>query len=381
MNNLFSKLRASVIAGVLSFGAFSAPLQAVEDVLKTPSTSSPQAVDSLLLDIAKAGGRLVAVGGRGHILFSDDEGKSWQQASVPVSTLLTSVSFVDSVHGWAVGHSGVILHSADGGKNWEKQFDGDQANKMIITQSEKRVELMNEALAAATEEDAEDLEYEAEEAAFALEDARLDAEVGASKPLLDVLFSSKKEGFVIGAYGYLFKTIDGGNSWANYGDRIENPDRFHLNAINQVQGGALFVVGEAGVIYRSQDLGESWDMLESPYTGSFFGVSGTGDVNVVLALGLRGNVFRSEDGGDTWEQVEVGTESSLMAVAKGERGRVSIVGNSGSVLLSQDGGRSFTETIRENRLGNASAVYVDADKMAIVGENGVNLTNAAGIDL
>jgi photosystem II stability/assembly factor-like uncharacterized protein len=47
-----------------------------------------------LLGAARAGERLVAVGQRGHILYSDDSGNAWQQAAVPVSADLNAVSFL-----------------------------------------------------------------------------------------------------------------------------------------------------------------------------------------------------------------------------------------------------------------------------------------------
>lgn len=381
MNNLLSRLKIGVIAGALSMGALVAPVSAVQDVLKTPAVSTDLAAKNLLLDVEKAGDRIVAVGGRGHIIYSDDFGLSWTQASVPVSVLLTALSFVDEKHGWAVGHSGVILHTSDGGENWHKQFDGDSANLMIITQSEERLKKFELQMENAAEDELEDLEYEVEEAEYALEDAKADAEVGASKPLLDVLFSSSSDGFVVGAYGYLFKTTDGGKSWVNYGDRIENPDRFHLNGLGKDKAGTLFIVGEGGVIFRSQDKGESWETIESPYTGSFFGVTGTGDNNVVLVFGLRGNLYRSEDSGDTWDRIDTGSEGTLMSATSDGRSKISIVGNSGVVLYSTDGGKSFKETIRGNRLGNSSSVYIDAERLVLVGENGVNITTPTGLNL
>ncbi len=381
MNSLLSRLRVGVVASVLGIAGLSAPVHAVQDVLETTAVKTSLAASSLLLDVAKAGDRLVAVGGRGHIIFSDDEGRNWEQASVPVTVLLTSVSFVDNKHGWAVGHSGVVLHSNDGGATWLKQFDGDSANQMIITQSEKQLEEFEALVANASEDELEDLEYELEEASYAVEDARADAEVGASKPLLDVLFSSPKEGFAVGAYGYLFKTSDGGKTWQNYGDRIDNPDRFHLNAVNKIAGDTLFIVGEGGTLFRSMDMGESWETLDSPYLGSFFGVSGTQEEGVVLAYGLRGNLFRSEDKGDTWEQVATNTQGTLMSASSDGGKKISVVGNSGVVILSRDGGRTFVETIRENRLGNASSVYIDAERLLMVGENGVNLTTPSGLNL
>jgi photosystem II stability/assembly factor-like uncharacterized protein len=382
MKTLLNRFKAGLI-GVISVGLMGTPAIAVEDVLNTASLPTDLATQNLLLDISKAGDRLVTVGYRGHIVYSDDAGKTWKQANVPVSVLLNAVSFVDDTHGWAVGHSGVILHTSDGGKTWETQFDGNDANKMIITQAEKRLEAMTKKLDQATEEEAEaeDLEYRVEDASFALEDARLDAEVGASKPFLDVLFSSRTEGFAVGAYGYFFKTKDGGKTWENYGTRIQNPDRFHLNAINRVKGGTLFIVGEAGRIFRSKDAGETWETIDSPYAGSFFGVIGTHERDAVIVFGLRGHLYRSQNAGDVWQAIDSGSEGTLMSAAISQEGDISVVGNSGTVLFSKDGGRSFTEIIREDRLSNTSAVFIEPDKIALVGENGVNISRPTGSKL
>ncbi len=381
MNSVYSRLRVTLFASFLSLGSVSVPSFAVQDVLETPAVKSDIAHRALLLDVEKVGDRLVSVGARGHILFSDNNGRSWRQSDVPVSVLLTAISFVDDTHGWAVGHGGVVLHTQDGGQTWTKQFDGNSANKMIITQAENKVADLEEQLANASEDEAGDLEWALEDATFALEDANIDAEVGASKPLLDVHFFNRQEGFVVGAYGFLFKTSDGGNSWENYGTRIENQDRFHLNAISQIEGGTVIICGEAGVLFRSEDRGENWETIDSPYSGSFFGVTGTGEEDVALVFGLRGNLFRSEDGGITWEDVDAETENTLMGGDYNGSGKVSIVGNSGAVLLSNDGGRSFTERVRENRLGNVATVFIDSNKLVVVGENGANLTNAAGQNL
>ena len=78
------------------------------DVLDSPALQSPLAAKGLLNGLALAGDRIVAVGQRGHILISDDKGKSWQQAKVPVSSDLVAVHFPTAQAGWAVGHDGVV---------------------------------------------------------------------------------------------------------------------------------------------------------------------------------------------------------------------------------------------------------------------------------
>ena len=126
------------IALPLAAFIFALPLTAVaagvfRDVLDTPARESAFASKSLLNGVASTGKRVVAVGQRGHIVYSDDGGKSWVQAKVPVTSDLVAVTFPTPEKGWAVGHAGVVLHSADGGATWSKQLDGRSAGQLMAT--------------------------------------------------------------------------------------------------------------------------------------------------------------------------------------------------------------------------------------------------------
>lgn len=381
MSSLFRRFSKHTFLS-LALSSFSASsVMAFEDVLETPSFKSELASSHLLLDIEDVGDRLVAVGARGHIIYSDDEGASWVQASVPVSVLLTAVDFATDQKGWAVGHGGVILHTTDGGLTWQKQFDGILANKSMIKQAQAYVEQLEQEVEQASEADLADLEYALEEAQFGLEDTEADAEVGASKPFLDVYFSDEDTGFAVGAYGFMFATEDGGNTWVNQGNRIDNLDRFHLNSIGEVAGGSILIAGEAGVLFRSRDQGASWETLDSPYDGSFFGVQGLGESGHALIYGLRGNLFRTTDAGNTWVEIESNTESSLMGSSFDGNRKVSIAGNSGVIALSEDGGETFTINIRESRQGNTALTYVKRQQVALVGESGVRIVTPSGNDI
>ena len=83
--------KAISLCGVLSVLTFSAApsLSADTAAATVYSIESAKAVESLLLDVAHAGARLVAVGDRGHILYSDDNGASWAQAKVPTRCFLS----------------------------------------------------------------------------------------------------------------------------------------------------------------------------------------------------------------------------------------------------------------------------------------------------
>lgn len=292
------------------------------------SIPSAKAARSLLLDVVTAGARLVVVGDRGHILYSDDQGASWVQARVPTRQMLTAVYFVDAKHGWAVGHDAQVLASDDGGATWRKQY--------------------------------EDLAREA--------------------PLLGVWFKDTTTGFAIGAYGALLTTSDGGEHWNDVSDRLDNEDQLHLNAIASVKDAGLFIVGEQGSMFRSADWGQSWERVEGPYQGSLFGVVGTAQANTLLAFGLRGNLWRSTDFGDSWQNIALAgnrgpLEFGLAGASLLADGTLALVGNGGTVLRSSDDGQTFSVFNRPDRIALASVTGTADGRLILAGQGGVRISS------
>jgi photosystem II stability/assembly factor-like uncharacterized protein len=315
-------------------------------LLDQPALHSAKAQRSVLLAMTRAGERLVAVGERGIILLSDDSGTSWRQAKVPASVSLTSVQFVDAAHGWAVGHLGVVLHSADGGETWSKQLDGIQAAQL--------------ALAAAQQSGDAKLLKAAE---WLVAD-------GPDKPFLDLYFSNSRDGYVVGAYGLILRTRDGGASWQAWMGQVENPEGLNLYAI-RAQGDQLYIAGERGLLLRSSDGGQSFQKLESPYEGSFFGLLASRSGGL-LAYGLRGNAWWSSDHGDSWQQLDTGVESALAAGLELNDGRLLLASQSGELLLSGDNGQHF-EHRRTHEGATVAAVAQAADgSLTSVGLGGLS---------
>lgn len=324
---------AASAALVLAMGLWANTVEAATSAAPVYSTESAKAEKSLLLDVTRAGARLIAVGDRGHILFSDDQGKSWTQSKVPTRQLLTAVYFVDDKHGWAVGHDAQVLVSADGGVTWTKQF--------------------------------EDLKREA--------------------PLLDVWFKDRDNGFAVGAYGALLETTDGGKQWNDVAERLDNEDQLHLNGIAQVKDAGLFIVGEQGTMFRSGDDGQTWQKLEGPYEGSLFGVIGTAQPRTLLAYGLRGNLYRSTDFGDNWQKIELqgargALEFGLASATLLDDGSLVLVGNGGSVLRSTDDGQTFSVFNRSDRIALAGVTGKNGGGLVLVGQGGVHLASAQGAE-
>ncbi|AOY88266.1 photosystem I reaction center subunit IV [Marinobacter salinus] len=364
----------------LSMACASPVAFAIADVIDTPARPTQLAPENLLNDVTVAGDRIVAVGERGHIIYSDDEGQSWAQADVPVSVTLTGLDFGSETDGWAIGHSGVVLHSSDAGETWELQLTGIRAAELAIESQEEAIAEMEARVEVAPEEQKGDLEWALDDLLFTLENMQADLDIGPVNPFLDVWFADDQRGFVVGAYGMFFQTTDGGETWQDWSPKLDNSQNFHLNAITRIAGGAMVIVGEAGQIHVSVDAGETWERRESPYPGSLFGVTGTGGVNEVLAFGLRGTLMHSTDLGKSWKMVNTGSSATLNDGVV-EASRVILVGNGGAVLTSGNGGDTFREYLRNDRQGVMSVVPVSGTNLLLVGEGGVKLTDALGKNL
>lgn len=354
---------------------------ALADILETPARATELASRSLLTDATRAGDRIVSVGERGHIIYSDDQGQSWAQAAVPVSVTLTAVDFGTADSGWAVGHSGAVLHSSDAGETWQLQLDGIRAAELVIASKEEQIAELEVQIEQAPEDQKEDLEWALDDLYFAMENAQSDMDIGPVNPLLDVWFENDQHGFAVGAYGMVLRTQDGGDTWQDWAPYLDNPTNFHYNSISEVAGGGLVIVGEAGQIHVSTDGGETWQKRESPYDGSLFGVSGTSRVNEILAFGLRGNTLLSTDLGRTWTMVPNEANATLNSAAVAADGRITLVGNGGAVLMSSNHGETFRSHFREDRAGVMAVVPISGTNLLLVGEGGVKTTDARGRNL
>ena len=196
----------------------------------------------------------------GHVLLSDDQGRTWRRSQVPTRANLTGVFFSTHNSAGRVGHDEVILRSEDGGETWTRQHYAPRR----------------------------------------------------SRPLLDAWFGDADNGLAFGAYGTILSSHDGGRTWS---EQIFEPQPLieslqprrprqamakqtsttsrgaasdmHLNAVAPSADGKLYLAAEAGHLFRSDDNGATWLELPSPYEGSFFGVLPL-EPPSLLAFGLRG---------------------------------------------------------------------------------------------
>ncbi|MBT8047602.1 MAG: hypothetical protein HKN57_09075 [Xanthomonadales bacterium] len=273
----------------------------------------PLAVESILLDVTRIGDRLVAVGERGHVVFSDD-GSTWRQAEhVPTrSTLTTVFSYGDRL--WAGGHDAVIITSGDRGKTWSREnFDPERM-----------------------------------------------------QAVMDLYFADENNGVAIGSYGLYLVTDDGGKTWMD--SVVDGENEYHLNSMAVFDDGRRIIAGEAGYSYRSFDSGETWEPLDLPYIGSMWGAIKMPNGCVVF-YGLRGHAMESCNFGESWRELETGTQLSLSGAAERD-GFLIMVGNSGVVLTMEDGATS--QYLHSSGVDFSSVVALGNGRFLLVGEDGLH---------
>ncbi len=309
-------MRRFVVSAVVALwlGLLIIPLT-VFAIDSSSAIQAPLAVRSLLLGGCVKDNNVWVVGERGHIMISTDLGANWAQAeSVPSQATLTSVYFINDRLGWAVGHEAVVLRTLDGGQNWQKIFSAPELDQ----------------------------------------------------PLLDVWFENTKHGIAIGAYGYFLETFDGGENWKS---RYISEDDWHLNGLGRLKNGKLFIVGEAGSVYRSLDNGVSWTTLATPYEGSFHGILPL-DGDSLVIFGLRGHIYRSDDAGNSWQELKSGVEALLTGATLLGDGRLVLTGVAGTVLISNLNITKFTTLAVPDRRSLAGVIHT-GKSLTIFGKGGI----------
>ncbi len=270
-----------------------------------------------------------AVGNFGAILHTADGGKTWAASTSGTRLPLYGVDFADGRSGWVVGKSGLVLRTEDGGATWKRQS----------------------------------------------------TPLSVEKHLFKVHAVDAKTAWAVGDWGTIISTTDGGATWQDRSlgtehakvETVEAPGRsttvvtddvilYDVSFPNPTFG---VIVGEFGTVLLTDDGGATWRRQATPTEKTLFGAHFV-DRQQGWLVGIDGLVLRTEDGGRTWEvqhgEPEVTRVDELnfrdtlknpgmyAVQVDGEAGV--IVGDVGMVLTSTDRGRTWTrrELPDEDRL-------------------------------
>ncbi|MBI6556832.1 MULTISPECIES: YCF48-related protein [Pseudomonas] len=307
------------------------------DSLDVPAQRVDERLPAPLLSVARAGDAMISVGLHGLIQRSTDEGRTWQQVDSPVSSDLVQVRFRDERNGWIVGHDALVMHTTDGGDSWQVQLDG----RRLLT-------LLNAYYGPRAEKGDESAAQMLKEVAMAASTSATPDVLAA--PFLDVMFDEHGSGFAVGAFGMLLHSTDNGQNWEPWIERSDNDRRMHLYGLAE-HAGTFYIGGEQGLLLRLDGQQQRFVKIDTPYTGTYFGVRAFD--HLLLAYGLRGNLLASRDDGQQWQPVETRLNSSLVSIV--EQGNALIVVSQGGQLVSVDRQSLQVSPLTDARVGEVYA--------------------------
>lgn len=235
---------------------------------------------------------VIAVGGGGTILRSEDGGKVWTRQASPKDAWLRCVwgSGPDDI--FVVGGN-AIMHSTDGGITWTPQ-------KVPIT----------------------------------------------GTFFMAVWGSGREDVYVVGGDGHILNTTDSGQTWK------EDPSGVNGTFYDVWGSGAddIYIVGQtkdgAPVVLQSKIGGHLWsklpvDTLDSPLR-QIDGAS----VDYLYGVSAKGTVYESNDRAATWKSIgSFNSEAELLGIRVVGKGDLYVVGRDQTLEHTTDGGKNWKDEL------------------------------------
>jgi len=325
------------------------------------------------LDVAYAeGDTFVVVGYRGKVLRSTDAGKTWQEVVPrPTDWTLTDVEF-EGEYGWAVGQGGAILHSRDSGKTWSLQSSDTDVHLMSVSFIDKLHGWVSGDLSTVASTDNGGETWNVQR--IDVSQVGLNPDMALAIPDLiyyDVFFLDEQNGWLVGEYGNIRHTTDGGKTWDSqhqslldlliFRDVMSLPPLARIRFWDSQRG---LIVGASGDILGTEDGGQTWgfiakegkrgvmtlkkgtpELAENVPPLHLYNLVGSTENGRVVVVGAGGVVMHSSDH-ETWEasKFPIDIYTWINGIDINEEGKGVLVGGKGLLLRTEDGGQTWLET-------------------------------------
>lgn len=172
-----------------------------------------------------------------------------------------------------------------------------------------------------------------------------------------------------GEQGNIFRSVNGGNTWAGYVEPSVNFKSVFTSGSN------VWITSDNGKIYKSSTTSTVLTPYNSGVTTSVNSVYFTDALNGFIC-GDNGVIYKSVNGGTTWTSSNTGVGAdNLNSISFKDAANGIVVGNNGKAYSTINGGTSWTaETISTTR--NLLDVKYFSDGIAIAGEWGTLITKS-----
>ncbi len=199
--------------------------------------------------------------------------------------------------------------------------------------------------------------------------------------LTAVSFADARNGWAVGQWGVIVRTRDGGETWElQRSDTSVDQPLFTVHFSDSEHGVAA---GLWSLLLVTADGGQHWKTLKlsappegGPADRNLFSIFGSRSGALFIAA-EKGTVLRSTDAGASWQYVNTGYKGSLWTGCALRDGTLLVAGLRGTVYRSTDDGQSWQPVASGTRSSITDMVEHRGQVMA-VGLDGVQLRSGDG---
>ena len=261
--------------------------------------------------------KVVAAGGYGTVIRSEDGGIVWEIISTPTHNTLYGLDVLSNGVCVAVGSSGTIIRSVDYGKTW------------------------NTVASSVTK---------------TLYGVRMGSRRG---------ITSSGYGYIVGSQGTLLRTTDFGASWTT----LSSGGTTSLYAA-AYDNNFVYIAGASGLIRRSADYGSTWMTHTTNITTTLYSLSADSLSGIAVGehapSGGNSVILRMINSDTVWTLASTSALQHLRSVNfwTGDMGMA--VGDMGTIVATYDSGKTWQTSSVNNEMLNISAVGSAEDSIAII---------------
>jgi photosystem II stability/assembly factor-like uncharacterized protein len=179
-----------------------------------------------------------------------------------------------------------------------------------------------------------------------------------------------KTGWIVGEDGLILKTDDSGKSWT--AQDAGNPNSLFKIAVIDAQN--AIAVGDNGAIVHTTDGGDHWQTVKCPKDVTLFDVFFL-DPKDGWSVGEFSSIFKTTDGGLTWTLAYGGnttdfTVGPFLTVTFTDPMHGMVAGLSGGTMVTSDGGKTWTAQQLPDQVGSYAVAIDSSNKKVWLGGAG-----------